>query len=450
MKGLVSKSNLNRGQGNLIMPVGVLPSRPHPKFGVDHRACEAGKPGMRAVLESAKLTCFRCLRSRGLHLIFISRKTIKSMKAIANQGMLTRFNQTSAVQSTLSAPRNSKVTHWTIAAPFIHDLEQDGQWLAPYVLGDHYHFNITPRPKPLRSWHHQSSILTHCAEWAAYLRHGKDAAQATDGGVITVFPQLASAVGMYQQLSGRQIPIVAWLFNVGTCQGGLRRWAARASLQHVNRFVVHTRRECDMYSQWLGLPKERFVFFPYQVGDIPVTYEENTTQPFIAAIGSAHRDFPTLFQAVEMLKLPTVVASGSRALTGLQLPVQVQAPLGLVKQDCLRLAQEARINIVPMKTNDHITAAGQVTIVEAMRMGRVVIASRCNGAEDYIIHGETGLLVEPGSPQALIRAIERLWDDPQLRNKIGHNAKNYAAQHFSDEAAGAALQSVLDDVGLMP
>ncbi len=370
------------------------------------------------------------------------------MKAIANQGMLPRFNQTSAVQSTSSTHRNSRVTHWTIAAPFIHDLQKDGQWLAPYVSGDRYHFNIIPRPNPLLPWHHQSSTFTNGAEWLTYLKHGKDAAQSTDGGVITVFPQLASAVGMYQQFSRKRVPVVAWLFNVGTCRVGLSRWMAQASLQHIDRFVVHTRRECDLYSRWLGLPKERFVFFPYQVADIPVTYEENTTQPFIAAIGSAHRDFPTLLQAVETLKLPTVIASGSHALTGLQLPASVQAPAGLGKQDCLQLAQEARINIVPMKTNSHITAAGQVTIVEAMRMGRVVIASHCNGAEDYIIHGETGLLVEPGSTPALIRAIELLWDNPQLRNQIGHNAKNYAAQHFSDEAAGAALQSVLDDVGL--
>lgn len=371
------------------------------------------------------------------------------MEPISNQHVLPQFNQTSAVPCPSSTSRKSNVTHWTIAAPFIHDLEQDGQWLVPYVSGDRHQFDIIPRPKPLGSWHNQASPVTNFAEWLTYLQHGKDAAQATDGGVITVFPQLASAVGMYQQLSRRQIPTVAWLFNVGTCQLGLRRNIARASLRHIDRFVVHTRRECEIYSQWLGLPKERFVFFPYQVADIPVEYEENTTQPFIAAIGSAHRDFPTLFQAVETLKLPTVVASGSRALAGLQLPSQVQAPLGLGKQDCLRLAQEARINIVPMKTNAQITAAGQVTIVEAMRMGRVVIASCCNGAEDYIIHGETGLLVEPGSTQSLVQAIEMLWDDPQLRHRIGHNAKNYAAQHFSDEAAGVALQSVLDEVGLI-
>lgn len=348
-----------------------------------------------------------------------------------------------------STSQTSKVTHWTIAAPFIHDLAQDGQWLVPYVSGNHHQFNIFPRPRPLRSWHEKSSVLDNCKEWLTYLQHGKNAAQATDGGVITVFPQLASAVGIYQQFSRKQFPVVAWLFNVGTCQSGLRRWMAQASLRNIDRFVVHTRRECDIYSQWLGLPKERFIFLPYQVDDIPITYEENTTQPFIAAIGSAHRDFPTLFQAVETLNLPTVLAAGSRALAGLQLPSQVQAPLGLGKQDCLRLAQEARINVVSMKTNAQITAAGQVTIVEAMRMGRVVIASRCNGAEDYITHGETGLLVEPGSAQSLIEAIAMLWDDPQLRNKIGHNAKNYAAQHFSDEAAGAALQKILDDVGLV-
>jgi hypothetical protein len=369
------------------------------------------------------------------------------MKAIAIKGALSKLNQTPALSSNSETTQSSNVTHWTIAAPFIHDLEQDGRWLAPYVSSDRHQFNIIPRPAPLGTWHQKSSPFTSFAEWLTHLQHGKTAIESATGGVITVFPQLACTVGIHKQLSRRKIPIVAWLFNVGTCQAGLRRWVAQASLQQIDRFVVHTRRECDIYSQWLGLPKERFVFFPYQVAEIPITFEENTAHPFIAAIGSAHRDFPTLFQAVETLNLPTTIASGAHALAGLQLPSQVQAPFNLNKSDCLRLAQEARINVVSMKADAKITAAGQITIVEAMRMGRVVIASRCNGAEDYITHGETGLLVEPGSTEGLIQAIEMLWDDAQLRDRLGQNAKNYASQKFSDEAAGLALQSVLDEVG---
>ncbi|MDX2229649.1 MAG: glycosyltransferase [Leptolyngbyaceae cyanobacterium bins.349] len=333
--------------------------------------------------------------------------------------------------------------HWTIAAPFLAG-ENPGEWLEPFVPGDRHQFSIVPRPKPLANWHNQTSSVTPYQEWLTYWEHGKAAFDTTQGGVITVFPQLASVLGVCQQTSRRRVPVVAWLFNVGTCVAGARQWLAKASLGKVDCFVVHTRREIKMYSEWLGLPADRFEFVPYQAPAHPVVYAENTAQPFMAAIGSAHRDFPTLFEAVEALKIPTVLASGPRALKGLSLPANVQAPMGIGKAECLQLAQEARINVVPMITNDRITAAGQVTIVEAMHMGRALIATRCNGAEDYIINGETGLLVEPNSAKSLKDAIELLWNDADLRNRLGRAAQQYAHENFSDQAAGRSLGRILD------
>jgi glycosyltransferase involved in cell wall biosynthesis len=336
--------------------------------------------------------------------------------------------------------------HWTVAAPFIHNPESDGDWLLPYIPGDRHQFTIVPHSEPLPNWHNQSSPMTSYQRWLRYLDQGKEAVQETRGGVITVFPQLASTVGLYQQIYRKPTPIVAWLFNVGKCYPGIRRYLAQASLRNVAHFVVHTRRECEIYSQWLGLPRERFEFIPYQSAEIPILYEENTTAPFVASIGSAHRDFPTFFAAIEKLKIPAIVASGKVALTGLDIPPSVSTPFDIHKKDCLRLAQEARINVIPMRKDDLVTAAGQVTIVEAMRMGRAIIASRCNGAEDYIIHGETGLLVEPGSLIDLSYAIELLWNDAELRNRLGLAARAYATEHFSDEASGRAMGKILNQL----
>jgi hypothetical protein len=337
--------------------------------------------------------------------------------------------------------------HWTVAASFIHDLNlKTSSWLTPYLPNDRHQFTIIPRRRPLASWHNRKSAVTDRKEWLDHWLQGSEALQRTHGGVITVFPQLASAVGLQKQLLRKQTPVVAWLFNVGTCSTGARRRIAQKSLQTIDRFVVHTQRERQIYSEWLELPIERFEFVPYQVPEMPVTYAENTSEPFITALGSAHRDFPALFKAVEKLNIPTVVAASRRSLEGISVPAQVQTPFEIGKQDCLRLAQEARINVVPMVPNERVTAAGQVTIVEAMRMGRALIATRCNGAEDYIIHGETGLLVEPHSVEDLTNAIQQLWEDHELRDRLGRNAMKYAAEHFSDEAAGAALERILDEV----
>ncbi|MBD1910298.1 MULTISPECIES: glycosyltransferase [unclassified Leptolyngbya] len=337
---------------------------------------------------------------------------------------------------------------WTIAAPFVHyDNVAQSQWLELFMESDRHTLRHVPRRKPLEKWHDRKSKFTSLDEWLVYLDQAKRALQEGADGVITVFPQLASAVGIQQNLSRQHgKPVVAWLFNVGTCSDGLRKWMARASLRHIDRFVVHTRRERQIYSDWLNLPIERFEFVPYQSAPISVTYEEEMEHPFVASLGSAHRDFPTLFEAVKRLNIPTIVASGKSALAGLQIPANVQTPLGIARTECFRLAQQGRINVVPLQPKDGITAAGQVTIVEAMFMGRPLIATRCNGVEDYIIHGETGWLVEPNSTESMLEAIDTLWNDTALRQRLGQAAQRYAQEYFSDQAAGRHLTRILNEV----
>ncbi len=337
--------------------------------------------------------------------------------------------------------------HWTVAAPQIDKYNLINEaWLTEYVPGSRHKLHIVPRQEPLKSWHNRSSSVTEFKDWLIYWQHSMAAINETEGGMITLFPQLPAVAGIQQRITGKRIPVVAWQFNIGSYYSGMRRLLAQVSLSEVDRFIVHSRREIDIYHQWLGIPLDRLEFVYLHEKELPVTAQENTTDPFIAALGSAHRDFPTLFQAVEKLSIPTIVASRPRSLEGLTIPPEVKTPFGIGRKECLHIAQEARINIVPLLPKPEAISAGIITIVEAMLMGRPVIATRCLGAEDYIQHGETGLLVEPQSVDDLMDAIKMLWHDSALRDRLGQAAQSYAKENFSCEAAGAALGRILDRV----
>ena len=60
---------------------------------------------------------------------------------------------------------------------------------------------------------------------------------------------------------------------------------------------------------------------------------------------------------------------------------------------------------------------------EAMAHGRAVVASDVGGLRDLVDDGETGLLVPPRDVQALRAALERLLADPELRRRLGANAR---------------------------
>jgi glycosyltransferase involved in cell wall biosynthesis len=248
--------------------------------------------------------------------------------------------------------------------------------------------------------------------------------------------------GWRKRFSRRKVPIVAWCFNVGALHSGVKGLLASAGLQSIDQFVVHSRRECETVSRWLKIPEARFQFAPLQRAPIPVLEQEQIENPFVLAMGSANRDYRTFLDAVERIGIRTILVAGHHAMSGLTLPPNVELQSSLDLETCYRLAQRARVSVVPLL--DHATAAGQRTIVDAMRMTRPVIATRCLGSEDYIDHGKTGMLVEPYSVDDLASKIDQLWHDKNLRDSLATAAGCYAEEHFSDEVAGINLGNVLD------
>jgi glycosyltransferase involved in cell wall biosynthesis len=69
--------------------------------------------------------------------------------------------------------------------------------------------------------------------------------------------------------------------------------------------------------------------------------------------------------------------------------------------------------------------------LEAAASGIPVIATETTGARDAVVRGLTGLLVPPGSPEALARAMQLLLDEPALRAGMGQAARSWVEIHFA-------------------
>lgn len=58
-------------------------------------------------------------------------------------------------------------------------------------------------------------------------------------------------------------------------------------------------------------------------------------------------------------------------------------------------------------------------IMEAMAMGKPVVATDVRGCRDLVDHGRTGLLVQTGNVRELVGALKRLIEDVDLRGRLG-------------------------------
>lgn len=86
-----------------------------------------------------------------------------------------------------------------------------------------------------------------------------------------------------------------------------------------------------------------------------------------------------------------------------------------------------------------------IVALEAMAMGRPVVASRIGGLPDVVADGETGFLITPGDELALRAAIERLLDDPVLREQMGARARQRVVQ-FQASTVVPCIEQVYQEV----
>jgi glycosyltransferase involved in cell wall biosynthesis len=69
--------------------------------------------------------------------------------------------------------------------------------------------------------------------------------------------------------------------------------------------------------------------------------------------------------------------------------------------------------------------------LEAMAVGKPVVGGNVGPAAELVEDGRTGLLCDPGSPDAIAAALIRLLRDPAERRRMGGAARQRALEHFS-------------------
>jgi glycosyltransferase involved in cell wall biosynthesis len=70
------------------------------------------------------------------------------------------------------------------------------------------------------------------------------------------------------------------------------------------------------------------------------------------------------------------------------------------------------------------------SVTEAMITGRPVVATAVGGVPEVVRSGETGILVPPGDPEAVCRAVGDLLADPALAARLGRGARAAVVPRF--------------------
>ena len=80
--------------------------------------------------------------------------------------------------------------------------------------------------------------------------------------------------------------------------------------------------------------------------------------------------------------------------------------------------------------------------VEAMAAQLPIVATRTEGIPEVVVHGETGLLAEPGHPSSLADAMATVLGDPELSRRFARFGRERAEASFTIQAQAEAMQAI--------
>jgi len=199
----------------------------------------------------------------------------------------------------------------------------------------------------------------------------------------------------------------------------------------------------------LGVPPDKVKIARYSI-DQRFFHPMHAEKTFdVLSVGEVRgRDYRTLIEALRPLDVSAlVVASGhwyareKRPTLDLETPTNVLVEGGYLPFQIREQYARARLVVVP--TRRGLLGAGTTVVLEAMAMGLPVIANRGGVAGEFVLDGETGLLVEPEDPLALREAIAFLLGHPRRARQLGDRARQRIEEELTLEKYVDRLSEII-------
>ncbi len=226
---------------------------------------------------------------------------------------------------------------------------------------------------------------------------------------------------------------LAFSFNFTTLPNAARVSPMIRAYKKIERFVVASSLERTLYSRVFDIEPERI---HVQLWAVKPHFKERLPRPvpegrYLCAVGAQGRDYRVLLDAMRRIPschLHLVTYPGNVA--GMSVPNNVTVHFDVPFDFAAALVAHADAMLLPLTGTQ--VPCGHVTAVMAMHLGVPLLATNSEGLSDYLREGDTALLFDPESPDAIYEKITAFLDDPSAARACAERAKVFATKYCSE------------------
>ncbi len=236
----------------------------------------------------------------------------------------------------------------------------------------------------------------------------------------------------------------------------LLRAGRDVALRQAKRVICPSAYLRELALSW-GVPAERLALCPNPAPEIPALPDASAARAALGLEGG----ILAFAGRIGRQKALEVALEAVAQVEGVSLLVAGDGPeRAEMEERCRRLSLGDRVRFLgalPRQRVLELFRAADATVlsstwenfphavVESLAVGTPVIATAVGGVAEVVEDGVNGLLVPPGDPQALARAIRRLYGEPGLRDRLAARARASVAHH-SAEAVYGRIEALLREV----
>lgn len=200
----------------------------------------------------------------------------------------------------------------------------------------------------------------------------------------------------------------------------------------IKKAFVFSSNEPERYAKELDLPESYFVPETIGMRDRLSDFAVKDNGSYIAA-GRSNRDYRWLKTAWQAAKGEQLVIVSDMEKQGRQGDICVRSD---IKGDAL-FAMIAECHAVIIPLDDTGISSGQLVAIQAMMMGKPVIATENSGIREYIEDGVTGFVI-PKTEEALQKAMQAL-ADRDIYEQMAKNARKRYEANYSQYQMGMRI-----------